>query len=407
MSDAPAEIADPRLPYGFAKRSGLAVIGEAEGKVALAMREGADPGALVEARRFLARPLSVQSAVADEFDRILSERYALDGQAAADAAGSLGFGDELSHLATDLPTAEDLLDSADDAPAIRLINGIIADAARRGVSDIHIEPYESGLVVRMRVDGVLRETLRMPAHVASVVVSRIKVMARLDIAERRLPQDGRIGLTLGGKMLDVRVSTLPSRGGERVVLRILDKENAGIGFDSLGMPPIIHELYRAALAEPNGIVLVTGPTGSGKTTTLYAGLRLLNDGSRNILTVEDPVEYAVDGVGQTQVNAKVGLTFAAGLRAILRQDPDVVMVGEIRDRETAEIAVQASLTGHLVLSTVHTNDAVGAITRMRDMKVEPFLLASTLRAVIAQRLVRRLCPVCRQAAPAEAAGALL
>ena len=222
-------------------------------------------------------------------------------------------------------------------------------------------------------------------------------MARLDIAERRVPQDGRMGLTLGGKLLDVRVSTLPSRAGERVVLRILDKENAGIDLDALG-----HDAgdrtrcSRDALAEPNGIILVTGPTGSGKTTTLYAALRLLNDGSRNILTVEDPVEYAVDGVGQTQVNAKVGLTFAAGLRAILRQDPDVVMVGEIRDRETAEIAVQASLTGHLVLSTVHTNDAVGAITRMRDMKVEPFLLASTLRAVIAQRLVRRLCPTCRR-----------
>jgi general secretion pathway protein E len=222
-----------------------------------------------------------------------------------------------------------------------------------------------------------------------------------------VPQDGRIGLTLGGKLLDVRVSTLPSRAGERVVLRILDKENAGIDLDSLGMPPAVHKLLREALAEPNGIVLVTGPTGSGKTTSLYAGLRLLNDGSRNILTVEDPVEYAVDGVGQTQVNPKVGLSFAAGLRAILRQDPDVVMVGEIRDRETAEIAVQASLTGHLVLSTVHTNDAIGAITRMRDMKVEPFLLASTLRAVIAQRLVRRLCPACRAPVPADAATAAM
>ena len=226
----------------------------------------------------------------------------MDGQAAADAAGSLGLGDELDHLASDLPTADDLLDSADDAPAIRLINGIIADAARHGVSDIHIEPYETGLVVRMRIDGVLRETLRMPPHVAPVVVSRIKVMARLDIAERRVPQDGRIGLTLGGKLLDVRVSTLPSRAGERVVLRILDKENAGIDLDVLGMPPAVHALLRDALAEPNGIILVTGPTGSGKTTTLYAGLRLLNDGTRNILTVEDPVEYAVDGVGQTQVN---------------------------------------------------------------------------------------------------------
>jgi general secretion pathway protein E len=388
------------LPYAFARRHGVAVVGELNGTATVALREGADSRALIEARRVLARPLRVERISAESFDRLLSERYAMDDQAAADAAGSLGFGDELSHLASDLPTAEDLLDSADDAPAIRLINGIIADAARRGVSDIHIEPYETGLVVRMRIDGVLRETLRMPPHVAPVVVSRIKVMARLDIAERRVPQDGRIGITLGGKLLDVRVSTLPSRAGERVVLRILDKANAGIGLDSLGMPPEVHRLFRDALAEPNGIVLVTGPTGSGKTTSLYAGLRLLNDGSRNILTVEDPVEYAVDGVGQTQVNAKVGLSFAAGLRAILRQDPDVVMVGEIRDRETAEIAVQASLTGHLVLSTVHTNDAIGAITRMRDMKVEPFLLASTLRAVIAQRLVRRLCPSCR--APAEA-----
>ena len=236
------------------------------------------------------------------------------------------------------------------------------------------------------------------------VVSRIKVMARLDIAERRLPQDGRIGLTLGGKLIDVRVSTLPSRAGERVVLRILDKDNAGIDLEMLGMSAAVKSLFRGALAEPNGIVLVTGPTGSGKTTTLYAGLKLLNDGSRNILTVEDPVEYAVDGVGQTQINPQVGLSFAAGLRAILRQDPDVVMVGEIRDRETAEIAVQAALTGHLVLSTVHTNDAVGAITRLRDMKVEPFLIASTVRAVIAQRLVRRLCPECRE--PVRAAESL-
>jgi general secretion pathway protein E len=272
---------------------------------------------------------------------------------------------------------------------------------RQGVSDIHIEPYETGLVVRMRMDGVLRETLRMSPHVAPVVVSRIKVMARLDIAERRLPQDGRIGLTLGGKLIDVRVSTLPSRAGERVVLRILDKDNAGIALDELGMSDGVDRLFREALAEPNGIVLVTGPTGSGKTTTLYAGLKLLNDGSRNILTVEDPVEYAVDGVGQTQINPQVGLTFATGLRAILRQDPDTVMVGEIRDRETADIAVQAALTGHLVLSTVHTNDSVGAITRLRDMKVEPFLIASTVRAVLAQRLVRRLCPECRKPRAAE------
>jgi len=391
----PPVLAPPAIPYPFARRFGVVLDGDAEHPV-IAMREGGDPKVLIELRRHLGQPFDVAFVTSEAFDKLLSDRYAMDGQAAAMAAGTLGLDGDLDLLATDLPTAEDLLDSADDAPAIRLINGIIADAARNGVSDIHIEPYETGLVIRMRIDGVLRETLRMPPHVAPVVVSRVKVMARLDIAERRVPQDGRIGLTLGGKLLDVRVSTLPSRAGERVVLRILDKENAGIELSELGMPAAIDKVVRGAIAEPNGIVLVTGPTGSGKTTTLYAALRLLNDGSRNILTVEDPVEYAVEGVGQTQVNPKVGLTFAAGLRAILRQDPDVVMVGEIRDRETAEIAVQASLTGHLVLSTVHTNDSLGAITRMRDMKVEPFLLASTLRAVIAQRLVRRLCPECRR-----------
>ncbi|WP_082474812.1 type II secretion system ATPase GspE [Sphingomonas sp. Leaf343] len=390
-----ADLPQVTIPYLFARRFGVVMQAtDTEGHLTIGLREGADPKALIEVRRHLGRPFDVAIVPQQAFDRLLSDAYAMDGQ--ANALAAVGMGDELDLLADGLPTAEDLLDTADDAPAIRLINGIIADAARHGVSDIHIEPYETGLVVRMRIDGVLRETLRMPPHVAPVVVSRIKVMARLDIAERRIPQDGRMGLTLGGKLLDVRVSTLPSRAGERVVLRILDKENAGIDLDALGMTPSMFALLRGALAEPNGIILVTGPTGSGKTTSLYAALRLLNDGSRNILTVEDPVEYAVDGVGQTQVNAKVGLTFAAGLRAILRQDPDVVMVGEIRDRETAEIAVQASLTGHLVLSTVHTNDAVGAITRMRDMKVEPFLLASTLRAVIAQRLVRRLCPNCRE-----------
>ncbi len=400
-----AEIALPvTIPYAFARRFGVVLAPGTDSHFAIAMREGSDPKVLLELRRHLARPFDVGFVTPTEFDRLLSEAYAMDGQAAAMAAGTLGLGDELDVLASDLPTADDLLDTADDAPAIRLINGIIADAARNGVSDIHVEPYETGLVVRMRIDGVLRETLRMPPHVAPVIVSRIKVMARLDIAERRVPQDGRIGLTLGGKLLDVRVSTLPSRAGERVVLRILDKENAGITLDVLGMTPAINLLLKEAITEPNGIILVTGPTGSGKTTTLYASMRLLNDGSRNILTVEDPVEYAMEGVGQTQVNAKVGLTFAAGLRAILRQDPDVVMVGEIRDRETAEIAVQASLTGHLVLSTVHTNDAVGAITRMRDMKVEPFLLASTLRAVIAQRLVRRLCEHCRR--PVQATGSV-
>lgn len=404
MTEAAGEEARafPVIPYAFARRHGVVLQVDGDRPVA-SLREGANPAILVEIKRHVGAGLGVQRVGAAAFDQLLSATYAMNGDAAAAAADTLRNGGELDMIASGIPTAEDLLDSADDAPAIRLINGILADAVRHGVSDIHIEPYEGALVVRMRIDGVLRETLRMPPHVAPVLVSRIKVMARLDIAERRVPQDGRIGMTLGGKTLDVRVSTLPNRTGERVVLRILDKENAGIGLDQLGMDTEVNALLRDALNEPNGIVLVTGPTGSGKTTTLYAGLRLLNDGTRNILTIEDPVEYAVDGVGQTQVNPKVGLTFAAGLRAILRQDPEVVMVGEIRDRETAEIAVQASLTGHLVLSTVHTNDAAGAITRLRDMRIEPFLLASTLRAVLAQRLVRRLCTECRKPEIASAA----
>jgi general secretion pathway protein E len=395
------------VPYAFARTNGVVLVPREDDLVEVALREGADPLTLIEVRRHLGVAFAIARVDATEFDRLLHARYAID-QSAAGLAGAIDDQDELRALATGIPTAEDLLDSADDAPAIRLINGIIAEAVRRGVSDIHVEPYESGLIVRMRVDGLLQESLRMPAHVAPVVVSRIKVMARLDIAERRVPQDGRIGLTLGRKTLDVRVSTLPSRAGERVVLRILDKDTAGLSLEKLGIHGAAEQVLREALAEPNGIILVTGPTGSGKTTTLYAGLAHLNDGSRNILTVEDPVEYAIDGVGQTQVNAKIGMSFAAGLRAILRQDPDVVMVGEIRDRETADIAVQASLTGHLVLSTVHTNDAVGAITRMRDMKVEPFLLASSIRAVVAQRLVRRLCDACRAPVAAEGSlGALL
>lgn len=386
------------IPYGFARQYGVVIAPDGAGGWLTSLREDADPAALIEVKRHLAQPLRVMVLKAEEFDQLLSRHYAVDSSSAM--AGSLDGGD-LDLIAGGVPSAEDLLDSADDAPAIRLINAIIAEAVRQGVSDIHIEPYESGLVVRMRADGLLREHLRMPAHVAPVVVSRIKVMARLDIAERRVPQDGRISLTLAGKAVDVRVSTLPSRAGERVVMRILDKDTAGIDFDVLGLTGEADKILREALAQPNGIILVTGPTGSGKTTTLYAALKQLNDGERNILTVEDPVEYAVDGIGQTQVNAKVGMDFAAGLRAILRQDPDVVMVGEIRDRETADIAVQASLTGHLVLSTVHTNDAVGAITRLKDLKVEPFLLASTLRAVLAQRLVRRLCETCREPVQAE------
>jgi len=394
---------EPVLAYGFAKKHGVVVLSLGE-RAVVGLREGADPASLTEARRALGRPLSVERLARQVFERRLSEVYAGDGLASASGAQALELSGQLDDLIDHMPAAADLLETEDDAPIIRLINGLIAEAVRIGASDIHVEPYETALTIRFRVDGVLREVLSLPGRLASLIVSRIKVMARLDIAEKRIPQDGRISLNLGGKTFDVRVSTLPSRAGERVVMRILDKEQASLRLDEVGMTPGVLAAFEAALKQPNGIILVTGPTGSGKTTTLYAGLAVLNDSTRNILTIEDPVEYAVAGVGQTQVNPKVGMTFAAGLRAILRQDPDVVMVGEIRDAETAQIAVQASLTGHLVLSTVHTNDAIGAITRLRDMGVEPFLLASTLRLVLAQRLVRKLCLGCRK--PEIADGAL-
>jgi general secretion pathway protein E len=384
------------LAYAFARERGIALqTGEAP---AFLLREGADPLGLIEARRAAGATLPVRWLDARGFDRALSDIYAFDGLAESAASqGDEADGSSLTELINDIPKTEDLLDSASDAPIIRLINGLISEAVRSGASDVHVEPFEERVSVRFRVDGVLRESVSLSARLAPPLISRIKVMARLDIAEKRVPQDGRLTLTLAGKGVDVRVSTLPSRYGERVVLRLLDKESARFSLSDLGMAPEQLEDFQRALSQPNGIVLVTGPTGAGKTTTLYAGLNLLNDQSRNILTVEDPVEYAVEGVGQTQVNAKVGMTFAAGLRAILRQDPDVVMVGEIRDKETAEIAVQASLTGHVVLSTVHTNSAAAAITRLRDMGVESYLLASTLSAVVAQRLVRRLCPACKEA----------
>lgn len=388
------------IAYGYARDHGVVVL-DAGPEPRLGLREGADPLALVEARRVLGRAFSIEALAPAAFDRALSEIYAADGLGADPGEFDLP---ERSH-GLDLPTATDLLDATDDAPVIRLINRLLAEAARIGASDVHVEPFDTRLRVRFRVDGVLREALELPARLAPLIVSRIKVMARLDIAEKRVPQDGRISISLGQRPLDVRVSTLPARAGERVVMRLLDKSQADLGLEELGMGPAVEAAYRAALAEPNGVILVCGPTGSGKTTSLYAGLAALNDGERNILTVEDPVEYAVEGVGQTQVNAKVGMTFAAGLRAILRQDPDVVMVGEIRDVETAGIAVQASLTGHLVLSTVHTNDAAGAVLRLRDMGIEPFLLASSLRLILAQRLLRRLCEACAEPVTLDATAA--
>ncbi len=318
-------------------------------------------------------------------------------------AEGLGADMDLASLAEQVDRTEDLLEQEDDAPIIRLINAILTEAVRENASDIHIETFETRLLIRFRIDGLLREMARPRRELATLLVSRIKVMARLDIAEKRVPQDGRISLKVGGREVDVRVSTLPSANGERVVLRLLDKQAGRLTLQHLGMNPRDRQLLEGNLNKPHGILLVTGPTGSGKTTTLYASLVTLNTGTRNILTVEDPIEYNLEGIGQTQVNTKVDMTFARGLRAILRQDPDVVMVGEIRDRETAEIAVQASLTGHLVLSTLHTNSAIGAVTRLVDMGIEPFLLSSSLLGVLAQRLVRVLCPSCKQAYQADAA----
>ncbi|MEW6611932.1 MAG: type II secretion system ATPase GspE, partial [Pseudomonadota bacterium] len=314
----------------------------------------------------------------------------------------LGESLDLEQLAQELPEIADLLEAEDDAPIIRLINALLTQALRENASDIHIEAFEDRSVVRFRVDGTLRDIVEPQRALHAAMVSRIKVMASLDIAEKRLPQDGRIALRLAGRPVDVRVSTLPTGHGERVVLRLLDKQAGRLDLEHLGMPTPTLERLDQLIHQPHGILLVTGPTGSGKTTTLYAALSRLDTERLNIMTVEDPIEYDLNGVGQTQVNPRIELTFARALRAILRQDPDVVMIGEIRDLETAQIAVQASLTGHLVLATLHTNDAVGAVTRLEDMGVEPFLLASSLIGVLAQRLVRKLCPVCKEAYPADA-----
>jgi len=314
----------------------------------------------------------------------------------SDRSSNLGDSDgkDEEDLATQLKI--DVTDSDDDdAPIIRYVNAIIFKASSERASDVHIEPFEDRLKVRFRVDGVLYDVASEDKSFQAAIISRVKVMSGLNIAEKRLPQDGRIGLKIAGKDVDIRVSTVPTQFGERIVMRLLDKSGAVLDLDQLGIDERNLSLMKKLLQKPNGIVLVTGPTGSGKTTTLYACLTYINKPDLNILTVEDPIEYQLDGVGQMQINSKIDFTFASGLRAILRQDPDVVMVGEIRDGETAEIAIQASLTGHLVLSTLHTNDSAGAVTRLVDMGVEPFLVSSSLLAVVAQRLVRRLCKHCK------------
>jgi general secretion pathway protein E len=395
VAEAPATPVDRRPSFAFAKRHGVLVKRVIEGVAECACRENVTPLAIAEVRRYMRVPLKLERVPEAEFDNLLRLAYE-GGSYTMQAVEGLDEATDLAHLAQDLPENVDLLDSDDDAPIIRLINAVLTQAVRENASDIHVEPFENRLVVRFRVDGILREVLQSKRAVAPLVVSRLKVMSKLDIAEKRLPQDGRISLRIAGRAVDIRVSTIPSGHGERVVLRILDKQAGRLDLGALGMVRDIEALIDELIHKPHGILLVTGPTGSGKTTTLYAGLERLNDNTRNIMTVEDPIEYYIDGIGQTQVNSKVEMTFARGLRAILRQDPDVVMVGEIRDLETAQIAVQASLTGHMVLSTLHTNTAAGALTRLRDMGIEPFLLSSSLVGVLAQRLVRVLSPESKQ-----------
>ena len=408
MSSETATTAAPpgrtsRLPYGFVRRHGIFLAERQGEKVRAVCRPGLAPLSLAEVRRHAGHPLLLEEVSPESFEELARKFYESGVGDSSQIADDLSEHLDLQALAQQLPVTADLLESEDDAPIIRLINGLLTEAVRESASDIHIEAFENRLVVRFRVDGLLREVLQPNRGLAGLIISRVKVMADLDIAEKRLPQDGRFSVRVAGRPVDVRVSTIPSAAGERVVLRLLDKQAGRLDLEQLGMAPAMRERLDRLIHRPNGIILVTGPTGSGKTTTLYAAISRLNESSRNIMTVEDPIEYYLDGIGQTQVNPKVEMTFARGLRAILRQDPDVVMIGEIRDRETAEIAVQASLTGHLVFSTLHTNNAVGAVTRLRDMGIEPFLLASTLSGVLAQRLVRLLCKECRAPHPASAA----
>jgi general secretion pathway protein E len=383
------------LPYAFA-RTQQVLLEEQSGEFTLCVHPASLPGGVSEVlRKYPVR--QVESQTAEVLVQRISAAYAQGESSAAAVVSEVESDADLSRMMQDLPAIEDLLETSDDAPIIRMLNALLTQAARDGASDIHIEPYERHSSVRFRVDGTLREVVQPNRALHAALISRLKIMAELDIAERRMPQDGRISLRIGTRAVDVRVSTLPSAHGERAVLRLLDKSEGRLSLEALGMQGEVLSRFTRLVAQPHGIILVTGPTGSGKTTTLYAALSRLDAAHSNIMTVEDPIEYELPGVGQTQVNARIDLTFAKALRAILRQDPDVIMIGEIRDFETAQIAIQASLTGHLVLATLHTNDATSAVTRLTDMGVEPFLLSSSLLGVLAQRLVRKLCRSCQGA----------
>lgn len=382
------------LPYAFAKAHRVLLEDDGDALTLWATPE-VDWATLAEVQRLYAVD-RLESATAPALTERINDAYAGSESSAAVVVGEVESAVDLSRMMQDLPAVEDLLEAANDAPIIRMLNALLTQAAKDGASDIHIEPYERASSVRFRVDGTLREVVQPNRALHAALISRLKIMAELDIAEKRLPQDGRISLRIGGRAIDVRVSTLPSAHGERAVLRLLDKTESKFTLEGLGMDGAVLAAFKKLVQQPHGIVLVTGPTGSGKTTSLYASLQTVDTSTTNVLTVEDPIEYELPGIGQTQVNGKIDLTFAKALRAILRQDPDVIMIGEIRDYETAQIAIQASLTGHLVLATLHTNDAPSAVTRLTDMGVEPFLLSSSLLGVLAQRLVRRLCPECKR-----------
>jgi general secretion pathway protein E len=388
------------LPYGFARANGVLVADDA-----CLHRAGASLAALMEVQRLHGATLPWRLLDDEAFEKALQARYR---DVATGAVGAAAEADvDLAALADSVGAVEDLLDTSDDSPVIRLINALLLEAVKEHASDIHIETQEKRLIVRFRIDGTLRDVIEPNRALAPLLVSRIKVMARLDIAEKRVPHDGRVTVRVGGHEIDVRISTLPTQHGERVVMRLLDRGQVQLDLATLGMNGRDLALFDRLLERPHGMLLVTGPTGSGKTTSLYAALRTLNDRKRNIMTVEDPIEYELAGIGQTQVNTRTDMTFARGLRAILRQDPDVIMVGEIRDHETAEVAVRSAMTGHFMLSTLHTNSAVGSVTRLVDMGVERYLLAPMLVGLMAQRLVRRLCPECRAPGLADQRESLL
>jgi len=387
-----------RLPYAYS-RDNLVLLEPDGTGLKFWWCELSPTSAMSEVRRVHGRSICSSCVIEvaqlqEKIQAAYAEQTSNAGESAFSAVNELESTADLSRLLQDMPAVEDLLESVDDAPIIRMLNLLLTHAARDRASDIHIEPYERHSSVRFRVDGVLRDVVQPNRALHAALISRLKIMAQLDIAEKRLPQDGRISLRLGSHAVDVRVSTIPNAHGERAVLRLLDKSKTLLTLEDMGMRGQVLQQMEQLIAQPHGILLVTGPTGAGKTTTLYAALQRLDLKHHNIMTVEDPIEYELAGVGQMQVNPKIDLTFAKALRAILRQDPDTIMIGEIRDFETAQIAIQASLTGHLVLATLHTNDAASAINRLVDMGVEPFLLSSSLLGVLAQRLVRKLCVHC-------------